>query len=264
MPIGRVSVSVFIPSCENFICVRCLPSPLVAQLGSTFQTWSLAILSRSSAWATSLGRMAEGKVISIYNLASVGYELKHTAINILLVGEDEEDNVAHFAILDDTAEFGFGFLHAGPVAGVDYENESVGAYWVVVVSLWFGILDFGWLQRQFDQVTRVELVLPKKGMVYPHTREVVSPKRPNLILSTDIPNIETCVLVRDGLDVEADSRNGVDFACGAGRELEGVKDGFEKVVLASWLIHRLRFHFIENSCNTKHAPCGVTWPLFGL
>ena len=61
----------------------------------------------------------------------------------------------------------------------------------------------------------------------------MSPKRPNLILSTDIPNIETCVLVRDGLDVEADSRNGVDFACGAGRELEGVKDSFKKRVLSA-------------------------------
>lgn len=67
-------------------------------------------------------------------------------------------------------------------------------------------------------------------MVYhiQHTREVVPPKRPNLILSADIPNVETCVLVRDGLDVEADSGNGVDFACGAGRELEGVKDSFKR------------------------------------
>ena len=57
----------------------------------------------------------------------------------------------------------------------------------------------------------------------------MSPKRPNLILSTNIPNIETCVLVRDGLDVEADGRNGVDFACGARRELEGVENSFERV-----------------------------------
>ena len=56
----------------------------------------------------------------------------------------------------------------------------------------------------------------------------MSPKRPDLILSTDIPNIETCVLVRDGLDVEADGRNGVDFACGARRELEGVENSFER------------------------------------
>ena len=65
-----------------------------------------------------------------------------------------------------------------------------------------------------------------------HTREVVSPKRPNLVLSTDIPDIETCVLVRDGLDVEADSGNGVDFACGARRELEGVEDSFGGILSA--------------------------------
>lgn len=53
--------------------------------------------------------------------------LRHTAINILLVGEDEENDIAHFAVLDDTAEFGLGFFHAGSVAGVDYEDESVGA-----------------------------------------------------------------------------------------------------------------------------------------
>ena len=74
----------------------------------------------------------------------------------------------------------------------------------------------------------------------------MSPKRPNLILSTDIPNIETCVLVRDGLDVEADSGNGVDFARGAGRELEGVKDSFEeRVLLAIGSKHLLRFPSIE-------------------
>ena len=78
--------------------------------------------------------MAERKVISIYNLTSVGYELKHTTINILLVGEDEEDNVAHFAVLDNTAEFGFGFFHASPVARVDYEDESVGACWLVLLA----------------------------------------------------------------------------------------------------------------------------------
>lgn len=57
----------------------------------------------------------------------VSSRLRRTAINILLVGENEEDNVAHFAVLDDTAEFRFGFFHAGPVAGVDYEDQSVGA-----------------------------------------------------------------------------------------------------------------------------------------
>lgn len=46
----RKSVSQFVRAGYwDFACMRCLPSPLVAQLGSTFQTWSLAILSRSRA-----------------------------------------------------------------------------------------------------------------------------------------------------------------------------------------------------------------------
>ena len=36
------------------------------------------------------------------------------------------------------------------------------------------------------------------------------PKWPNLVLPSHIPNIELDVLVRHGLDVEADSRNGSD------------------------------------------------------
>lgn len=33
---------------------------------------------------------------------------------------------------------------------------------------------------------------------------VVPPERPNLVLASDIPNVESDVLVRDGLNVEAD------------------------------------------------------------
>ena len=36
-----------------------MPSPVVAQLGSTFHTWSLAILSNCSRSETSLGRIAD-------------------------------------------------------------------------------------------------------------------------------------------------------------------------------------------------------------
>lgn len=70
-------------------------------------------------------------------------------------------------------------------------------------------------------------------LLYLHvlTREVVSPKRPDLVLSADIPDVEARVLVRDGLDVESDGRDGVDFAGGARGELEGVEDGFKEVRL---------------------------------
>jgi hypothetical protein len=50
-----------------------------------------------------------------------------TTVNILLVGKDEQDNIAHFAVLDNAAEFGLCFFHARAVAGVDDENEGVGS-----------------------------------------------------------------------------------------------------------------------------------------
>lgn len=50
------------------------------------------------------------------------------------------------------------------------------------------------------------------------------PKRPNLVLASHIPNIEFDVLVRDGLDVEADGRDGSDL----GIELQLVKDCYRK------------------------------------
>lgn len=73
--------------------------------------------------------------------------MKHTTIDILLVGEDEEDDVAHFAVLDNTAEFGFGLFHAGPVARVDHEDESVGACWLVLLLACGSGFDFGWLAK---------------------------------------------------------------------------------------------------------------------
>ena len=48
------------------------------------------------------------------------------------------------------------------------------------------------------------------------------PKRPNLVLPTHIPHIELYILVRDGLDVEADGGDGRDV----GVELQFVEDGY--------------------------------------
>lgn len=64
-----------------------------------------------------------------------------------------------------------------------------------------------------------------RGRTCSRTREVMSPQRPDLVLSADVPDIEARVLVRNGLDVESDGGDGVDFAGGAGRELESVEDG---------------------------------------
>jgi len=49
----------------------------------------------------------------------------------------------------------------------------------------------------------------------------VSPQRPDLVLASDIPDIELCVLVGDGLDVKTDGRDG----CHVLVELEFVEDG---------------------------------------
>lgn len=55
-----------------------------------------------------------------------------------------------------------------------------------------------------------------------HTREVVSPQRSDLVLAADVPDVELGVLVRDGLDVEADGGDGGDVLV----ELELVEDGW--------------------------------------
>lgn len=39
----------------------------------------------------------------------------------------------------------------------------------------------------------------------------MSPQRSNLVLSTDIPNVEFDILVRDCFNIEADGRNGGDI-----------------------------------------------------
>ena len=47
----------------------------------------------------------------------------------------------------------------------------------------------------------------------------MSPERSDLVLSTDVPNIELCVLVRDRFDVEANCR----YCCDVRVELELVE-----------------------------------------
>jgi hypothetical protein len=63
--------------------------------------------------------------------------------------------------------------------------------------------------------TRNRIVVSK------HTGEVVSPKRANLVLASDIPHVELGVLVCDCFDVEADGGDCCDILV----ELELVEDG---------------------------------------
>jgi hypothetical protein len=66
-----------------------------------------------------LGRIAGESRISVLRLrlwTDKTWNRALTTVNILLVGKDEKDHVAHFTILDNAAEFGFGFFHASAVA----------------------------------------------------------------------------------------------------------------------------------------------------
>ena len=66
-------------------------------------------------------------------------------------------------------------------------------------------------------MTKINPWVPVKAVSYnlssPHipasepTREVVSPQRPNLILSSHIPNIEFDILICNRLNIESDGRN---------------------------------------------------------
>jgi hypothetical protein len=55
------------------------------------------------------------------------------------------------------------------------------------------------------------------------------PERADLVLSSDVPHIELCVFVRDGLNVEADGRDGGDILL----ELEVVEDSCGDSIVSS-------------------------------
>jgi hypothetical protein len=57
----------------------------------------------------------------------------------------------------------------------------------------------------------------------------MSPQRTDLVLAADIPDVELCVFVRDGLDVEADGGDGGDVLI----ELEFVEDRWCTSVLVN-------------------------------
>lgn len=76
------------------------------------------------------------------------------------------------------------------------------------------------LGRYSLSAMHLAVFIPLACNVFRHTREVMSPKRSNLILPSHIPDIELDILIRDGLDVEANSRNGSDV----GVELQLVED----------------------------------------
>lgn len=90
----------------------------------------------------------------------------HCVRQVLLIGEDQNDGVPHFTVVDDAMQLLPGLIYAISIRTVHYKDQSLGA-----------------------------------GVVVP-------PKRTDLVLTTDVPNVELDVLVGDGLHVEADRGNG--------------------------------------------------------
>lgn len=69
----------------------------------------------------------------------------------------------------------------------------------------------------------------------------MSPKRPDLVLASDIPDVELGVLVCDGLDVEADGGDGGNVLV----ELELVQDSWSNVSTGGF--------YQEPECRCRHT-----------
>ena len=149
-------------------------------------------------------------------------------MQILLVRKDKQQRVLHFSVLDDAGELGAGLLDAVAVIGVNDEDEPLCACGLVLAGrspyskkMTEGRAgDHGGCTRQSG--TAAHKPTRNRVAIAQHTGEVVSPQRAYLVLAADIPDVEFGVLVRDGLDVEADGGDGGDVLV----ELELVEDGW--------------------------------------
>ena len=98
-----------------------MPSPVVAQLGSTFHTWSFAILSNCRRSETSFGRIAT----MCQSRPRANYACIHTSLEILLVRKHQQQRVLHFPILNNPCEFCPRLVDAVAVVGIDDEDETL-------------------------------------------------------------------------------------------------------------------------------------------
>lgn len=101
-----------------------MPSPVVAQLGSTFQTWSFATFSSWSLSETSLGRMAS-PAVSTTILKQDVEERVHTSWEILLVRKHQQQRILHFPVLNDTGQLCPRLIDSIAVIGVDNKDEAL-------------------------------------------------------------------------------------------------------------------------------------------
>lgn len=100
-----------------------MPSPVVAQLGSTFQVWSFAIRCRSNASETSFGRIAT-PLLSVKSPFLARFETPTTR-NILLVRKYQQQRILHFAILYYSRQFAPRLLESIAIVAVDDKDQTL-------------------------------------------------------------------------------------------------------------------------------------------
>ena len=79
-----------------------IPSPVTAQLGSTFQIWPFALRLSSSLSDTSCGRIASMSLVYIRSRKTLTSSLFHcilTPSNILFIRKHQQQRILHLAIL---------------------------------------------------------------------------------------------------------------------------------------------------------------------
>jgi hypothetical protein len=154
----------------------------------------------------------------------------------LLVRENQQQRILHFPVLDDTGELGAGLVDTVAVVRVDDEDQTLSAYEVLACWLEVLLTKVSGQGRGKQTQCGLRACSPTRdsALLSQHTREVVSPQGTDLVLASDIPDVELGVLVCDGLDVEADGGDGCDVLV----ELELVEDGCARVNNRSRRRHR--------------------------
>lgn len=152
---------------------------------------------------------------------------QRTSLQILLVREYQQQRILHFPVLDDAGELGAGLVDTVAVVRVDDKDQTLSACEVLACRLKVLRAKVSGQGGGKHAQCRLRACSPTRDSVLlsQHTREVVSPQRADLVLASDIPDVELGVLVCDGLDVEADGGDGCDVLV----ELELVEDGCARV-----------------------------------
>jgi len=100
---------------------------------------------------------------------------------ILLVGEDQQDGIPQLILVEHALQFLPSLDDTIAIVAVDDEDDT-------------------WKRTSVDRAQDISFRRQQRTL---SVLEVMSPQRPNLVLTTDIPDSELDVLVLYGLNIEA-------------------------------------------------------------